>query len=63
MVFFATDSNTASGFRVNSLWWIYVAVTIPLTMLTVGVWLGWLKWVRWRRVQDEENMGLKEKSQ
>lgn len=63
MVFFTTESSSGSGFRVNSLWWIYLAVTIPLTMLTVGVWLGWLWWVRRRRVKDEEEMGLKEKSQ
>ncbi|KAL8828646.1 MAG: hypothetical protein Q9170_006512 [Blastenia crenularia] len=63
MVFFTTDASSASGFRVNSLWWIYLAVIIPLTMLTVGVWLGWLRWVTWRRLQDEESMGLKEKSQ
>lgn len=63
MVFFTVESDTASGFRVNSLWWIYVAVTIPLTMLTVGAWLGWLRWVRWKRIQDEESLGIKEKSQ
>ncbi|KAL8933822.1 MAG: hypothetical protein Q9216_006197 [Gyalolechia sp. 2 TL-2023] len=62
MVFFSTESISASGFQVNPLWWIYLVVTIPLTMLTVGVWLGWLRWVRRRRVQDEEDMGLKEKS-
>ncbi|KAI4185217.1 MAG: hypothetical protein LQ346_005946 [Caloplaca aetnensis] len=63
MVFFTAESDSPSGFRVNSLWWIYVAVTIPLTMLTVGAWLGWLRWVRWKRRQDEESLGLKEKSQ
>ncbi|KAI4272203.1 MAG: hypothetical protein L6R35_006490 [Caloplaca aegaea] len=62
MAFFIADPDSASGFRVNSLWWIYLAVTIPLTMLTVGMWLGWLKWVRWRRAQEEKSLGLKEKS-
>lgn len=63
MVFFTIDSGSASGFRVNPLWWIYLAVTLPLTMLTVAVWLGWLRWVRWSRLKDEESSGLKEKSQ
>ncbi|KAL8946946.1 MAG: hypothetical protein Q9222_006724 [Ikaeria aurantiellina] len=63
MAFFTVDPSGSSGFQVNSLWWIYLAVTIPLTAFTVAVWLGWLRWVRWRRIRDEENLGLKEKSQ
>ena len=63
MVFFTADSGSASGFRVTPLWWIYLAVTIPLTMVTVGVWLGWLKWVRVSKIRDEESIGLKEKTQ
>ncbi|KAL8857596.1 MAG: hypothetical protein Q9178_005924 [Gyalolechia marmorata] len=62
MVFFTVDSGSGSGFRVNSLWWVYLAVTIPLTMLTVGVWRGWLGMVRRSRIQDEESVGLKEKA-
>ncbi|KAL8661329.1 MAG: hypothetical protein Q9202_005694 [Teloschistes flavicans] len=63
MVFFTVDSGRSSKLRVNPYWWVYLAATIPLTMLTVGAWLGWLRWVRWKRLQDEENFGLKEKSQ
>ncbi|KAL8911137.1 MAG: hypothetical protein Q9171_003628 [Xanthocarpia ochracea] len=62
MVFFTVESGPGSGFRVNSLWWVYLAVTIPLTMLTVGVWRGWLGMVRRSRIQDEEIVGLKEKA-
>ncbi len=62
MVFFTVDSGSGSGFRVNPLWWVYLAVTIPLTMLTVGVWRGWLGMVRRSRIQDEESVGLKEKA-
>ncbi|KAL8705422.1 MAG: hypothetical protein Q9201_001446 [Fulgogasparrea decipioides] len=36
MVFFNTDPGSGSGFRVNAWWWVYLAATIPLTMLTVG---------------------------
>ncbi|KAL8727233.1 MAG: hypothetical protein Q9166_006197 [cf. Caloplaca sp. 2 TL-2023] len=63
MVFFTVDSDSGSHFRVNPLWWIYLVVTIPLTLLTVGVWRGWLSMVRRLRIQDEESLGLKEKSQ
>ncbi|KAL8801531.1 MAG: hypothetical protein Q9182_004373 [Xanthomendoza sp. 2 TL-2023] len=63
MAFFTVDSGSGSGFHVNSLWWIYLAVTIPLTMLTIGVWRGWLRMARRLKIQDEERMDLKEKSQ
>ncbi|KAL8653138.1 MAG: hypothetical protein Q9226_003963 [Calogaya cf. arnoldii] len=62
MVFFTVDNASGSRFQVNPLWWIYLAVTIPLTMLTIAIWRGWLSLVRKSRVQDEENVGLKEKS-
>ena len=62
MVFFSADSGSASGLRVTPLWWIYLAVTIPLTMVTVRVWLGWLRRVRVSKTYDEENIGLKEKT-
>ncbi|KAL8788932.1 MAG: hypothetical protein Q9213_001455 [Squamulea squamosa] len=62
MVFFTVDSSSSTKFHVNSLWWIYVAVTLPLTLLTIGVWRGWLHMVRRSRKQDEESVGLKEKS-
>ena len=62
MVFFTSDTGSASGLRVTPLWWIYLAVTVPLTLITVGVWLGWLRWVRVGKIQDEEGRGLKEKS-
>ena len=63
MVFFTTDAGSASGIRVTPLWWVYLAVTIPLTMITIAVWLGWLRLVRARKKYDEENLGLKEKAQ
>ena len=62
MVFFTADSGSASGLRVTPLWWLYLAVTIPLTLVTVGLWLGWLRWVRVGKIHDEESRGLKEKS-
>ncbi|KAI4271694.1 MAG: hypothetical protein LQ337_005830 [Flavoplaca oasis] len=62
MVFFTVDTSSGSRFQVNPLWWIYLAVTIPLTMITIGLWRGWLILVRKSRIQDEENVGLKEKS-
>lgn len=62
MVFFTVDMSSGSRFQVNPLWWIYLAVTIPLTMLTIAVWRGWLSFVRKSRIQDLESVGLKEES-
>ncbi|KAL8894251.1 MAG: hypothetical protein Q9192_004482 [Flavoplaca navasiana] len=62
MVFFTVDTSSGSRFQVNPLWWIYLAVTIPLTIITIGLWRGWLTLVRKSRIQDEEKVGLKEKS-
>ncbi|KAL8745835.1 MAG: hypothetical protein Q9190_002064 [Brigantiaea leucoxantha] len=60
MVFFTVSSTGAeTRFSVNSKWWIYLSATIPLTMVTVAVWLGWVKWKIWKRKQFEENSKIK----
>ncbi|KAI9702332.1 MAG: hypothetical protein M1836_000811 [Candelina mexicana] len=61
MVFFKADSAPDSRFSVDPHWWVYVAVTIPLTIITILVWLGWLRWKEARRVHDEENNLAKQK--
>jgi len=35
--------------KVAGDWWIYIAVTLPLTLLVVVVWTGWLRWERHRK--------------
>lgn len=28
----------------NARWWLYIAITIPLTVLVTGAWWGWLNY-------------------
>lgn len=35
-------------------WWLYVAISAPLTIVTIGVWYAWISWPwkpirRWHR--------------
>lgn len=55
MVFFHVGSDVGSSLSVDRHWWLYLAVTIPLAIVTVGCWLGWLQRKKVRRMQDEEN--------
>jgi hypothetical protein len=39
---------------VSGRFWIYWSVTIPLTLLTVGIWLGWEFWVMSRQKKQHQ---------
>lgn len=43
--FFALDTNgpRPPSFVVSRLWWVYVVTSVPLTLLTFGVWVWWMK--------------------
>jgi len=45
MVFFnvSTDPNGKMTFTVSPFWWLYPAVTIPLTITVFAVWTFWQK--------------------
>jgi hypothetical protein len=44
MVFFhLEDRNDHTAFAVNSYWWLYLAVTIPLTIIVGLAWYRMLK--------------------
>jgi hypothetical protein len=47
MNFFHTEGNS---FVVNDKWWIFVAFTVPLTLLVFCVWFWWL---RMERLKDK----------
>lgn len=32
---------SAGGIHVSARWWLYVAITIPMTVLTIGIWWAW----------------------
>lgn len=41
--FFHFDGK-AGQLQVSSSWWLYPAVTVPLTVTIFGIWMGWMKW-------------------
>lgn len=44
MVFFSVTESGSSGIRVSPTWWLYLAITVPLTALVMILWFGWLRW-------------------
>jgi hypothetical protein len=50
MVFFhvgsdvSSSSSSSTKLDVSSQWWLYIAVTLPLTIFVMGSWLIWLQW-------------------
>ena len=36
-----TDASATESFRVSELWWLYFAVTVPLTLGVFAVWDAW----------------------
>ncbi|KAI9880078.1 MAG: hypothetical protein M1830_005610 [Pleopsidium flavum] len=54
MVFFHVGEEPSPQLSVNSHWWLYVAVTIPLTGLVLAVWAGWLRWKSRAMPKDKE---------
>jgi hypothetical protein len=34
----------------NARWWLYVALTLPLTLFVILMWWMWLSWTRGRTV-------------
>jgi hypothetical protein len=45
MPFFMAEPGANGAFSVNHLWWLYVAVTVPLTVIVVLSWIGWLRYL------------------
>jgi cytochrome c-type biogenesis protein CcmH/NrfF len=36
-------SDPGVSVAISSLWWVYWVITIPLTLIVVGLWNVWLK--------------------
>lgn len=45
-----------SSLVVSSHFWIYWAVTVPLTIIVVLIWLVWLKWERLKELNLEDDL-------
>lgn len=69
MPFFgASDGNgQGEGFDVSQWFWLYVVITVPLTVLVLLVWLVWQRWITrarnsmsWREMDEEERKVMKD---
>ena len=56
MVFFdtKTNGNGSQSLHVGSQWWLFPAITIPLTILVFAVWVSWQ---RYRNKMDSVTLG------
>lgn len=59
---FALEDNGAGehSFVVSDLWWIYLAIALPLTLITMGIWGLCLKfrtqWIKKGRSKEAQDM-------
>ena len=58
---FHGQSADGTGVRVASLFWVYWAVTIPLTMLVIASWLLWSRryFEKWKGVESIRDLEMK----
>ena len=57
MVFFDTKANEngSESIVVGRQWWLFPAVTVPLTIVVFATWVGWQ---RYRNRVDSESLGV-----
>ena len=56
MVFFEVDQNGGREIKVASSIWLYVAITVPLTVVVLVLWLVWLNWkFRWETKEQRRS--------
>jgi len=51
--------STTGNFVVDPKWWLFPAITIPLTLLVIGCWFGWILWKRQKRLDRQDNVSVK----
>lgn len=52
MNFFTFQTFEGSGFQMSRQFWVYIALSIPLTLLTVGSWFVFTR--KRKRIKAEE---------
>ena len=57
MVFFDNKANGSGSesLIVGRQWWLFPAITIPLTILVFTIWVAWQ---RYRNRVDRQNLGI-----
>jgi hypothetical protein len=41
---FSIGADGKEALRVSGKWWLFLAVTVPLTLLVFAVWISWQQW-------------------
>ena len=64
MTFFQVEQDDEHTLKVSSNWWLYVVVTVPLTVAVLIAWIIWLRWKVRSKVEpfiatDSENQASK----
>jgi hypothetical protein len=52
MNFFTFQTSDSHGFQISGQFWIFIAITLPLTFVTVGYW--WWKTIRHRKQKEKQ---------
>lgn len=58
---FHQDSKNHVNISVAPEWWLYLAVTLPFTVVVLGTWNGWLWWKE-RSVDEDTRLAWDESS-
>jgi hypothetical protein len=54
MNLFVFSSSDSSDFQISKQFWIYVVLTVPLTVITVGSWIVMARRARKQRMKERE---------
>jgi hypothetical protein len=59
-VFFNTKANEngSESIIVGRQWWLFPTITIPLSVLVFGLWVGWQ---RYRKRGNSESLGISDR--
>jgi hypothetical protein len=58
MNLFAFQSADSSNFQISKQFWIFIVLTVPLTLITVGSWIVMARKRRRQRIKEREEQAL-----
>lgn len=54
MALFNLNEDGNNTLHISPIWWLYVVITVPLTALILGLWVGWVR----RSMRSTKTMDL-----
>ena len=60
---FRPDDGNHVNITVSPQWWLYLVVTLPLTVVVLGAWNVWLRWKEERIRNEYPRLGWDESSE